>query len=168
MGQIWTNNQIVWTLIKFQEISLVQASTSFVSFPAFHNYPTFTKFVTLFFHHKLHRSQFGNNSCAKLTFHRFVWDMNVIHLLVLFEHQCHVHCLDTKVICLFILFKHECCMSIRFIYTWKSSTWLPRLNNAWHSCLNYTNPWNNWFHTNLEWTHEAYKFVMLHLTFVQP
>jgi hypothetical protein len=52
-----------------------------------------------FLHHKLHGSQFGNNN-----------------LLVLFEHQCCVHCLNTNVICLFILFRHKCCMFIRVIY----------------------------------------------------
>jgi len=35
-------------------------------------------------------------------------DMDVIHLLVLFEHQCHVHCLYTNVICMFVLFRHNC------------------------------------------------------------
>jgi len=34
-------------------------------------------------------------------------DMNVIHLFVLFEHQCHVHYLNTNVVCLFMLFTHE-------------------------------------------------------------
>jgi hypothetical protein len=44
--------------------------------------------------------------------------MDVIHLFVLFEYQCHMHCLDmnviaylycldTNVICLFVLFTHE-------------------------------------------------------------
>jgi len=47
-------------------------------------------------------------------------DTNVIHLFVLFEHQCCVHCLDTNVICMFILFSHECCVSIRIVYTQKS------------------------------------------------
>jgi hypothetical protein len=42
---------------------------------------------------------------------------NVIHLLVLFEYQCHMHCLDMNVICLFVLFKHGCYMSICVIYT---------------------------------------------------
>jgi hypothetical protein len=36
-------------------------------------------------------------------------NMDVIHLFVLFEHRCHVHCLDTNVVCLFILFTHESC-----------------------------------------------------------
>ncbi len=87
-------------------------------------------------------------------------DTNVIHLLVLFEHWCHVHYLDTNVICLFVLFIHKCCMYIHVVYTWKSCTWLPCLNIAWHSCLNNMNPWNNRFCTYLEWTHETYKFVM--------
>jgi hypothetical protein len=43
-------------------------------------------------------------------------DSYVIHLLVLFEHQYHVHNLDINVICLFILFKHECCMPICVVY----------------------------------------------------
>jgi hypothetical protein len=87
-------------------------------------------------------------------------NINVINLLVLFEHWCHMHCLNTNVICMFVLFRHRCCMSICVVHTWKSCAQVPCLNNAWHSCLNYTNPWNNRFHTNLEWTHEAYKFVM--------
>jgi hypothetical protein len=44
-------------------------------------------------------------------------DTDVIHLLVLFKHYCHMHCLDMNVICMFILFKHGCCMSIRIVYT---------------------------------------------------
>jgi hypothetical protein len=85
----------------------------------------------------------------------------VIHLFVLFEHQCHANCLNTNVICFFILFRHGCYMSIHVVYTWKSCTWLPCLNNVWHSCLNNTNLWNNKFCTYLEQNHEAYKFVML-------
>ncbi len=85
-------------------------------------------------------------------------DMNVIHLFVLFEHQCCAHYLNTNVVCLFILFKHECCMSIHVVYTWKLCTWLMCLNNAQHLCLNNTNLWNNKFHTVLERTHEACKY----------
>jgi hypothetical protein len=70
---------------------------------------------------------------------------NVIHLLVLFEYQCHVHCLNTNFICMFVLFKHRCYMSICVIYTQNSCTWLLCLNHAWHLCLNNTNPWNNKF-----------------------
>ncbi len=87
-------------------------------------------------------------------------DTNVIHLLLLFEHWCHVHYLDTNVICPFISFKHECCVFICVVYIWKSCTHLLCLNNAWHSCVNDMNLWNNKFCTNLEWTHEACKFVM--------
>jgi hypothetical protein len=87
-------------------------------------------------------------------------DIDVIHLFV-FEHWCCVHCLDTNVICMFVLFRHGCCMFIHVVYTQKSCTWLSCLNNAWHLCLNDTNPWNNRFYTNLERTHEAYKFVMI-------
>jgi len=111
-------------------------------------------------HHKLHGSWFNNNSCAKFSFHKFVWNRHKCHSFILFEHQCHVHCLNTNVICLFVLFKHGCCMFIHVVYTWKSSTQLSCLNNAWHSCFNNMNPWNNKFHMNLKWTHEAYKFVM--------
>jgi hypothetical protein len=57
-------------------------------------------------------------------------DTNVIHLLVLFEHQCRVYCLDTNVICMFILFKHECCVSIHIVYTQELCTRLSCLNNA--------------------------------------
>jgi len=86
---------------------------------------------------------------------------NVIHLLVLFKHWYHAHCLDTNVICLFILFKHGCCMFICVVYTRKSYTQLSCLNNARHSCLTNTNLWNNKFRMDLKWTHEVCKFVML-------
>ncbi len=82
-------------------------------------------------------------------------DMDVIHLFVLFEHRCHVHCLNTNVICLFVLFKHECCMFICVV-----NTPFLCLNNAQHSCLDNTNLWNKKFCADLEWTHEAWKFVM--------
>jgi hypothetical protein len=85
---------------------------------------------------------------------------HVIHLLMLFEHWYHVHCVDTNVICLFISFKHKCCMSICVFYTRKSYTRLLCLNNARHSCLTNTNIWNNKFCMDLEQTHEACKFVM--------
>jgi hypothetical protein len=88
-------------------------------------------------------------------------DTNVIHLLVLFEHWCRVHCLDTNVMCLFILFRYRCCMSIHVVYIRKSCTLFSCLNNARHLCLNNTNLRNNRFHINFEWTHEAYKFVMM-------
>jgi hypothetical protein len=39
-------------------------------------------------------------------------------------------------------------------------TQLSYLNNAQHSCLTNMNLWNNKFCMDLEWTHEAYKFVM--------
>jgi hypothetical protein len=72
---------------------------------------------------------------------------NVIHLLVLFKHWYHAHCLNTNVICLFVLFKHGCCMSIHVVYTWKLYTWL--------SCLTNINLWNNRFRMDLEQTHET-------------
>jgi hypothetical protein len=34
-------------------------------------------------------------------------NMDVIHLFIMFEHQYHMHCLDTNVVCLFVLFTHE-------------------------------------------------------------
>jgi hypothetical protein len=91
----------------------------------------------------------------------YYWNINVIiHLLVLLEHWWYVHCLNTNVICLFVLFRHGCCMFIRVVYTQKSCTWLLCLSNAWHLCLNDMNLWNKRFCMDLEWTHEAYKFVM--------
>jgi hypothetical protein len=39
-------------------------------------------------------------------------NIDVIHLLVLFEHWYCAHCLDTNVICLFVFFKQGCCMVI--------------------------------------------------------
>jgi hypothetical protein len=44
-------------------------------------------------------------------------DMDVIHLFMLFEYQCRVHCLGMNVICIFILFKHRCYMFIHVVYT---------------------------------------------------
>jgi hypothetical protein len=88
-------------------------------------------------------------------------DMNVIHLIVLFEHWSCAHFFDTNVVCLFVLFTHWCYMFIPIIYTQKSCKQFPCLNNAWHSCLNNMNPWNDRFHIDLEWTHGVYKFVML-------
>jgi hypothetical protein len=55
---------------------------------------------------------------------------NVIHLFVLFEHRCYVHCLNTNVICLFVLFRHKSCVSIHIVYIRKSCTQLLSLNNA--------------------------------------
>jgi hypothetical protein len=34
--------------------------------------------------------------------------------------------------------------------------------DAWHLCAKNMNPWNNKFHANFEWTHEANKFVTLY------
>jgi len=97
----------------------------------------------------------------QFVFHKFVWNKHGCHsstyiiwtsmLYALFKHECHM---------LVCMFKHGCCMSICVVYTRKLCTQLSCLNNAWHSCLNNTNSWNNRFCTNLEWTHEAYKFVM--------
>jgi hypothetical protein len=116
---------------------------------------------TIVSHHKLHGSRFGNNSHVNFFFiGSYGIDTDVIHLFVLFEHQCRVHYLNMNVICLFLLFKHECCVCVHIVYTQKLCTWLPCLNNVWDLCVNDTNPWNNIFHMNLEWTHEAYKFVM--------
>jgi len=90
----------------------------------------------------------------------FRLDMDATHLIVLFEHPCHVHCLDMNVICLFILFNDECCVSICIVYIRKSCTQFPCLNNAWHSCVKDTNLWNNKFRMDFKRTHDAYKFVM--------
>jgi hypothetical protein len=87
-------------------------------------------------------------------------DIDVIHLLVLFEHWCCPHRLNTNIMFLFILFKYKCYMSICFVYTRKSCTLFLYLNNAQHSCLNNMNLWNDKFFTNFERTHEAYKFVI--------
>jgi hypothetical protein len=93
----------------------------------------------------------GNKCCAKSVFHRFIRiDMDVIHLLRLFEHWYHVHYLDMNVICLFVSFTHKCSMFIHVVYTWKSCTQLSCLNNAQHWCLNNMNLWNNRFCTNLD------------------
>jgi hypothetical protein len=52
-------------------------------------------------------------------------DTDVIHLLVLLEHQYCVHYLNTNfTLCLFELFGHKCCMFICVVYTWKSCTQL--------------------------------------------
>jgi hypothetical protein len=112
-------------------------------------------------HHKLHGLWFDNNNYA-IFFDRFVWNKHgcnsyicivwILMSCILFGHECHM---------LFELFKHGCFMFIHVVYTWKSYTELLCLNNAWHSCLNNINLWNNIFCTNLKWTHEAYKFVMI-------
>ncbi len=88
-------------------------------------------------------------------------DTDVIHLLVLFEHQCHVYCLDMNVICIFVLFEHKCCVFICIVYTRKSCARLPCVNNAWNMCLNNMNPRKNRYCIDFEQNHEAYKFVML-------
>jgi len=122
-----------------------------------------TRLTSLCQHHKLHGSRFGNNSHAKFVFHRFVWNRHGCHsstcivwtsmLCALFKHECHmpVH-----------IIRHECCVSIRIDYTWKSCTWFLCSNNAWHSCVNDMNPWNNKFHTYLEWT-----LVWTHLPYLE-
>ncbi len=103
----------------------------------------------------------GNKCCAKYAFHRFIRiDMDVIHLLGVFEHWYHANYLDMNFICLFVSFTHKCCISIHVVYTRKSWTQLLCLNNARHLCLNNMNLWNNRFCTNLDWTHETCKFVM--------
>jgi len=111
--------------------------------------------IYIYYHHKFHGPWFGNNSCAKFDFLRFVWNRHRCHsftcivwtlmLCTLFKHECH---------CLFILFKYEYCMFIPLVYKQKSCTQLLCLNNAWHLCSNNTNLWNNKFHMNLKWTHE--------------
>jgi hypothetical protein len=93
-------------------------------------------------------------------------NMDVIHLLVLFEHWYHAHCLDTNVICLFISFKHGWYMCMCVVYTRKSYTWPSYLNNVQHLCLTNTNLWNNRFCTHLEqtmkhvnlWCKESYPY----------
>ncbi len=114
-------------------------------------------FITNFMDHNL--------AGVKYTFHRFVQNKHKFHSFTsivwtlisytLFKYKCHM-----LIICLFVLFKHGCCMSTHVVYTWMSVTQLSCLNNTWHSCLNFTNLWNNKFHMNSEQTHEAYKFVM--------
>jgi hypothetical protein len=43
--------------------------------------------------------------------------MDVIHLLILFEHRCHVHCLDMNVICLFIFLHTDvACLFVLFTH----------------------------------------------------
>jgi hypothetical protein len=70
-------------------------------------------------HQKFYGPWFVNNSHEILFISSYGIKMNVIHLLVWFEHKYRVHCLNMNVICIFKLFKHGCCMSIRVVYTWK-------------------------------------------------
>jgi hypothetical protein len=80
----------------------------------------------------------------------------------------YLYCLNINVVCIvwtwmsyaYSYCLNTCCVFIRIVYTQKSCTWLSCLNNAWHLCVNDTNPWNNRFLMDLEWTHEAYKIVM--------
>jgi hypothetical protein len=108
-------------------------------------------------HHKFHGSRFGNNNRVKFFFIS-LYGINtiIIHLLILFEHRCHVFYLNMNVICMFVLFRYGYYVFICVIYRWKSYTQLPCLNNAWHSCLNDMNSWNNKFRMDLEQTHEVY------------
>jgi hypothetical protein len=108
-------------------------------------------------HHKLHGSRFDKNSRAKFVFHRFVWNRHISH-----SSTCIV---GTSMSC--ALFRHKCRASIHTVYIRKSCTKLLCLNNAWHSCVNDTNLWNNRFRMDLEQIHEAYKFVMIGLTLTQ-
>jgi hypothetical protein len=100
---------------------------------------------------KFNGSQFGNNSCAKFAFHRFVWN----------KHECHSSTCVIWTLMSCTLFRHGCCMSIHVVYTWKSFTQFSCLNNAWHLCSNNTNLWNNKFCTYLKRTYEACKFVRM-------
>jgi hypothetical protein len=117
-------------------------------------------------------TNFKGHDLAKIVMWNFLFigsygiNTNVIHLLVLFKHWCHVHCLDMNVICMFVLFRHKCYVFIHIVYTWKLCTWLSYLNNASHSCVDDTNLWNNKFRMNLEWTYKAYKFVMNYDKFI--
>jgi hypothetical protein len=73
-------------------------------------------------------------------------DTDLIHLFVLFEHQCHAHCLNTYDICLFILFRHKCYMFIYLCFLhMKVMHTTSMFNDAWYSCLSNTNLWNNIF-----------------------
>jgi len=115
-------------------------------------------------HHKLNGSRFNNNSNVKPIFHRFTWNKHICHsstcvvwtliLCALFRHECHM--------LIRIVFKHKCCMYICVVYTQKLCIQFLCLDNAWHLCSHNTNLWNNRFHTDLKWTHEACKFVMMH------
>jgi hypothetical protein len=95
-------------------------------------------------------------------FHKFIWNI----------HKCHssIYIVWTLMSC--ALFKHECHMPIRIFKTWMLYVYLCCLhtkvvhmtfvlNNARHSWFNNMSLWSNKFGMNLEWTHEAYKFVML-------
>ncbi len=75
----------------------------------------------------------GNNSHVNFLFHKFVWN----------KHRCHSStCIVwTSMSC--ALFRHECCVSIYVVFTQKSCTRFSCLDNAWHLCVNNTNPWNN-------------------------
>jgi hypothetical protein len=75
-------------------------------------------FITNFIHHDLAIIVVQNLLFIGL----YGMDTDAIHLLVMFEHWCRVHCLDTKVICLFILFKHENYVSLHIVYIWKLCT----------------------------------------------
>jgi len=107
--------------------------------------------------HKLYVSWFGDSSCVQIVFHRFVWNRHGCHSFI-----CNVW---TSMSC--ALFKHKCCVSIRIVYIWKLCIKLLCFNNAWHSCVNDTNLWNNRFRMDLFQIHEAYEFVMIGLALTQ-
>jgi hypothetical protein len=57
-------------------------------------------------------------------------DTNVIHLFILFEHQCCAYCLNTNVIRIFILNMDVVCLFM--LFTHRSHAHNTCLNNAWH------------------------------------
>jgi len=69
----------------------------------------------------------------------------------------YLYCLNIDVMCIVL---NKCHMPIHIVYMCMFYVNLCCLNNAQFSYLNNTNLGNNIFHTNMEWTHEAYKFVM--------
>ncbi len=147
--------------------SILLVSNIFGSFFLNHFWFQFYEIMSSWYlchHKKIHGSRFGNNNHVNFFFHKLVWSRHGCHSYIhiiwtlmscpLFKHECHMHvhyCLHMDIMCLFMFFTHE------------SHTQLPCLNNAWHSSLNDTNPWNNKFCTDLEQTHEAYKFVMMYV-----
>ncbi len=77
------------------------------------------QYITNFMGHKLAIIVMWN------MFFSYGIDMNVIHLLVLIEHQYDANYLNTNfILCLFVLFGHKCWIFILVVYTWKSCTQL--------------------------------------------
>jgi hypothetical protein len=97
-------------------------------------------------HHKIHRSWFGNNNCAKSTFHRFVWNRHKCHSSIcivwismsctLFKHKCYmfIHIIQTYMLCVY-----SCCLQVVPKFTTKTHIFTIRAQHLWNGMLSLNN-----------------------------